>query len=304
MSGRGESRGATMAGFIPNSVLDNMVNMIRDYDDHHRGDNRGRTRRSFLPDLEDPGDDEDLGRVPTTEFMRRLKAGERDNDGLISTTQVMRLWKAGRWNNLRDALGAKAMVAGAAQVQIGDDPKTAKQKQKEKEKAIRFERREARAKVAKDIRAEVSDLLFQAAKTFADMDGRADVPEKDEYDHDRHYSTFERIMGPNVAKFTLNLDTVYTARYTAWPKEEIDMFFKRNLDKFPVSADEEPLSHYMGKFCEHMFFFNVSCEQGWDRIRYPDNDDNEQVAKENESGSTSRSVAQTSWAKLCGARTA
>jgi len=26
-----------MAGFIPNSVLDNMVNMIRDYDDHHRG---------------------------------------------------------------------------------------------------------------------------------------------------------------------------------------------------------------------------------------------------------------------------
>ena len=280
MSGRGESRGATMAGFIPNSVLDNMVNMIRDYDDHHRGDNRGRTRRSFLPDLEDPGDDEDLGRVPTTELMRRLKAGERDNDGLISTTQVMRLWKAGRWNNLRDALGAKAMVAGAAQVQIGDDPKTAKQKQKEKEKAIRAERREARAKVAKDIRAEVSDLLFQAAKTFADMDGRADVPEKDEYDHDRHYSTFERIMGPNVAKFTLNLDTVYTARYTAWPKEEIDMFFKRNLDKFPVSADEEPLSHYMGKFCEHMFFFNVSCEQGWDRIRYPDNDDNEQVAKE------------------------
>ena len=135
----------------------------------------------------------------------------------------MRLWKAGRWNNLRDALGAKAMVAGAAQVQIGDDRKTAKQKQKEKEKAIRAERREARAKVAKDIRAEVSDLLFQAAKTFADMDGRADVPEKDEYDHDRHYSTFERIMGPNVAKFTLNLDTVYTARYTAWPKEEIDL---------------------------------------------------------------------------------
>ena len=34
-----------MAGFIPNSVLDNMVDMIRDYDGHHRGDNRGRTRR-------------------------------------------------------------------------------------------------------------------------------------------------------------------------------------------------------------------------------------------------------------------
>ena len=270
-----------MAGFIPNSVLDNMVNMIRDYDDHHRGDNRGRTRRSFLPDLEDPGDDEGLGEVPTTEVMRRYKAGERSaGDSAFYTTQVMRLWKAGRWNNLRDALGAKAMVAGAAQVQIGHDPKTAKQKQKEKETALRFERREARAKVAKDIRAEVSDLLFQAAKTFADMDGRADVPEKDEYDHDRHYSTFERIMGPNVAKFTLKLDTVYTARYTAWPKEEIEMFFKRNLDKFPVSADAESLPHYMGKFVEHMFFFNVCCEQGWDRIIHPDNDDNEQVAKE------------------------
>ena len=86
MSGMGESRGATMAGFIPNSVLDNMVDMIRDYDGHHRGDNRGRTRRSFLPDLEDPGDDEGLERTELTrrykEFMRRYKAGERGAEAL------------------------------------------------------------------------------------------------------------------------------------------------------------------------------------------------------------------------------
>ena len=71
-----------------------------------------------------------------------------DGRGQRPKTEIMRLWKAKRWKELREALGAKAMIAGAAMVQIGHDPKTAKQKQKEKETAISTERHKARQRPA------------------------------------------------------------------------------------------------------------------------------------------------------------
>ena len=166
-----------------NPILHSMANIIRDYDDI-REDRRQRQRRpriSFRPNLEDDADSED--KAPPTE--------------------IMRLWKARRWKELREALGAKAMIAGAAMVQIGHDPKTAKQKQKQKETAIGTERREAREKVAKCIRKRLSSLLYDFARAFAEMDG-LDCPLEDEYDHDKNYYTFARIMGSNVAKFVLD----------------------------------------------------------------------------------------------------
>ena len=154
---------APVLNMFNNPNLHSMANIIRDYDDI-REDRRQRQRRrlSFRPDLEDDADSED--NAPHTE--------------------IMRLVKAMRWKDLREALGAKAMIAGAAMVQIGHDPKTAKQKQKQKEFAMSTERHEARAKVAKCIRKRLSSLLYDFARTFAGMDG-LDCPMEDEYDHDR-----------------------------------------------------------------------------------------------------------------------
>ena len=88
---------APVLNMFNNPILHSMANIIRDYDDI-REDRRQRRRPriSFRPELEDDADVE--ANAPKTE--------------------IMRLWKAKRWKDLREALGAKAMIAGAAMVQI------------------------------------------------------------------------------------------------------------------------------------------------------------------------------------------
>jgi len=254
---------APVLNMFNNPILHSMANIIRDYDDI-REDRRQRQRRpriSFRPNLEDDADSED--KAPPTE--------------------IMRLWKARRWKELREALGAKAMIAGAAMVQIGHDPKTAKQKQKQKETAIGTERREAREKVAKCIRKRLSSLLYDFARAFAEMDG-LDCPLEDEYDHDKNYHTFARIMGSNVAKFVFYESAYPMVMPKSWSgtTDQIKEFFTRNSDKFPRQLHPD-LHRQLGLtnktytwnlvslFCEDICSFNESCQDGSDSIAFASN---------------------------------
>ena len=244
---------APVLNMFNNPILHSMANIIRDYDDI-REDRRQRQRRrlSFRPDLEDDADSED--NAPHTE--------------------IMRLVKAMRWKDLREALGAKAMIAGAAMVQIGHDPKTAKQKQKQKEFAMSTERHEARAKVAKCIRKRLCSLLYDFARTFAGMDG-LDCPMEDEYDHDKDYHTFVRIMGADAAKFALD-DWENAWR---WPPNLFKGFFIRYSDKFPPRLDQDlhrrlgipndmPTWTWVNSLCLDICSFNECCHDGSERIAF------------------------------------
>ena len=244
---------APVLNMFNNPILHSMANIIRDYDDI-REDRRQRRRPriSFRPELEDDADVE--ANAPKTE--------------------IMRLWKAKRWKELREALGAKAMIAGAAMVQIGHDPKTAKQKQKEKETAISTERHKARAEVAKCIRKRLSSMLYDFARTFAEMDG-LDCPTEDEYDHDKDHHTLLRYMTPDVVKFTLDDTGPWR-----WPMEHIKGFFSRNYDKFPPRLDRDlhrrlglsneplPWVSVIKLLCDDICSFNECCQVGADRIAF------------------------------------
>ena len=186
----------------------------------------------------------------------------------------MRLVKAKRWKELREALGAKAMIAGAAMVQIGHDPKTAKQKQKEKETAIGTERHKARAEVAKCIRKRLASMLYDFARTFAEMDG-LDCPTEDEYDHDKDHHTLLRFMGPDAAKFAFDDTGPWR-----WPMEHIKGFFSRNYDKVPPRLDRDlhrrlglsneplPWVSVIKLLCDDICSFNECCHDGSDRIAF------------------------------------